>query len=122
MTHHTTRPWGLAAAWLAALTLAGCATGPQPLYGWGSYQNQVYEHFKAQSTTGTEGQLAALEADLQKMRSKGQTPPPGYHAHLGMLYASLGKDDQALQELQTEKGLFPESATYIDRLLAKYKK
>lgn len=60
--------------------------------------------------------------DLQKIRSSGKTPPPGYHAHLGMLYASLGKDDQMVQQFQTEKQLFPESAAYMDFLLKKAKK
>lgn len=121
MKNDMTRPMGWVALCLAGLTLAGCAARPQPLYGWGRYQAQVYEHFKAQNK-GPEEQVMALEADLQKIRAKGQTPPPGYHAHLGLLYASLGKDDQAVQEFQTEKGTFPESTTYIDHLLAKYKK
>ena len=115
------RPLGLWAAGVFALALGGCAKPPPPLYGWGSYQAQVYAHFKAQDT-GPERQVSALEADLQKIRAKGQTPPPGYHAHLGMLYASLGKDDQAVQQLQTEKSLFPESTVYMDSLLSKYKK
>jgi hypothetical protein len=115
------RPLGLLAAGVFALALVGCAQQAPPLYGWGSYQAQVYAHFKAQDT-GPEKQISALEADLQRVRAKGQTPPPGYHAHLGMLYAALGKDDQAVQELQTEKGLFPESAVYMDSLLSKYKK
>ena len=66
--------------------------------------------------------MTALERDLQKIRSSGKTPPPGYHAHLGMLYASLGKDDQMVQQFQTEKQLFPESAAYMDFLLKKAKK
>jgi hypothetical protein len=115
------RPVGLAAALMATLTLGGCAPPPPPLYGWGHYQAQVYEYFKAQNSA-PEAQVAVLEADLQKIRAKGQTPPPGYHAHLGMLYAALGKNDQAVLELQTEKSLFPESTIYIDRLLATYKK
>ena len=39
-----------------------------------------------------------------------------------MLYASLGKDDQMVQQFQTEKQLFPESAAYMDFLLKKAKK
>lgn len=121
MKNDVKRPWALAAVLAALLALPGCAARVPPLYGWGSYQAQVYEHFKGQGK-GPAAQVATLEADLQEIRAKGQTPPPGYHAHLGMLYASLGKDDQAVQELQTEKGLFPESTPYIDRLLASYKK
>ena len=35
-----------------------------------------------------------------------------------LLYFQLGKADQAQQELQSEKAEFPESAVFIDRLLA----
>lgn len=105
------------AALVAALALSACVQAPKPLYGWGSYQGQVYEHLKG--TAGPEQQITALEADLQRQRAEGAAPPPGFHAHLGLLYAALGKDDAALRELQTEKTLFPESAHYIDFLLSK---
>lgn len=103
------------------LSIAGCAAGPKPLYEWGGYQAQVYQHLKTQGSA-PEQQIATLQADLEKARAKGMTPPPGFHAHLGMLYAQQGQDDQALQALLTEKTLFPESTTYIDFLLAKIKK
>jgi hypothetical protein len=38
-----------------------------------------------------------------------------------MLYGGIGKDDQMVQELRTEKALFPESATYMDFLLRNVK-
>lgn len=101
----------------AALWLSGCAQ-PKTLYQWGSYQPEVYEYFKGESK---EAQVAKLEEDLQKIRSTNGNPPPGYHAQLGMLYGSLGKDDQMVQELRTEKTLFPESATYMDFLLRNVK-
>lgn len=94
--------------------LTGCVQQPKSLYQWGSYQPELYEYFKGESK---EAQVAKLEEDLQKIRSSNATPPPGYHAQLGMLYGSLGKDDQMVQELRTEKALFPESATYMDFLL-----
>ncbi|RRS03767.1 DUF4810 domain-containing protein [Aquabacterium soli] len=105
---------------LAAL-LVGCAA-PKPLYQWEGYQAQVYNYLRAQGSTGPEAQIAALEQGFQKIRAQGGTPPPGYHAHLGLLYLQVGKDDQAVQELRTEKALFPESAGYMDFLLAKAQK
>lgn len=102
----------------ASLWLAGCAQQPKTLYQWGSYQPELYEYFKGESK---EAQVAKLEEDLQKIRSTNGNPPPGYHAQLGMLYGSLGKDDQMVQEFRTEKGLFPESATYMDFLLRNVK-
>ncbi|WP_175905703.1 MULTISPECIES: DUF4810 domain-containing protein [Burkholderia] len=101
-----------------ALLLAGCAapTTP-PLYQWNGYQPQVYEYFKGK--TSPQEQIDALEKALQEIRAKGNKPPPGFHAHLGMLYASVGNGQQAVQEFQAEKDLFPESAGYMDFLMKK---
>ena len=105
----------LLALTLAASTLlAGCA-GPKTLYQWEGYEPQVYEYFKGEEPK--EAQAEALERDLQKIRSTGKAVPPGYHAHLGLLYLSMGKDDQMVQQFNTEKTLFPESGTYMDFLL-----
>ncbi|WP_409303131.1 DUF4810 domain-containing protein [Pseudomonas sp. KCJK8993] len=104
----------LAAVVLGSVLLAGCS-GPKTLYQWESYQAQTYEYFKGEGAR--EAQVEALERDLQKIKSTGKAVPPGYHAHLGMLYAGLGKDDQMVQQFNTEKALFPESAKYMDFLL-----
>ncbi|WP_341319573.1 DUF4810 domain-containing protein [Paraburkholderia sp. IMGN_8] len=103
----------------AGTLLAGCATSTPTLYQWDGYQPQVYEYFKGQKSPAE--QIDALEKALQEIRAKGNMPPPGFHAHLGMLYASVGKDQQAQQELQAEKQSFPESSTYMDFLLKKSK-
>ena len=98
------------------IVLAGCASKPA-LYEWGSYQPQLYAYFQAEG--GFEVQLIALEVDLQKMRAVGKNPPPGFHAHLGLLYSHLGKVDQMVQAFRTEKALYPESGAYMDFLLKK---
>lgn len=103
-----------------AFALVGCANQQKSLYGWGSYQQQVYKRFKSEG--GPDEQIAALEDDLQKMRAKDEAVPPGYHAHLGMLYAEVGKEDQLVQEFEAEKKLFPESAPYMNFLMRKYQK
>lgn len=105
----------------AALALSGCAQRRPPLYYWDDYQDQVHEYFKGQRT-GPEEQIAALEKGIQQARARGATPPPGYHAHLGLLYLRVGKDDQVVQQFETEKALFPESATFMDFLLRKAKR
>ncbi|MBM3113817.1 DUF4810 domain-containing protein [Pseudomonas sp. P66] len=98
---------------LGSVLLTGC-TSHKPLYQWESYQPQVYQYFKGESK---EAQAEALERDLQKIRAKSGAVPPGYHAQLGLLYSSLGKDDQMIQQFQTEKALFPESTAYMDFLM-----
>ncbi|WP_068825295.1 DUF4810 domain-containing protein [Pseudomonas sp. BMS12] len=101
--------------------LGGCVSQPQSLYHWNAYQDQVYAHFQGDNSSPQE-QVAALEASLQEARAKDRPLPPGFHAHLGMLYAELGKADQVHQEFETEKALFPESAPYMDLLLNNAKK
>ncbi len=109
----------LAAA--SATLLAGCAT-PQTIYGWGSYEELVYASYLSPQDVPAEKQVEILEKDYQLARSTNKRLPPGWHAHLATLYYQLGKTDQARQELLTEKAEFPESAQFVDRLLANLKK
>ncbi|WP_321936613.1 MULTISPECIES: DUF4810 domain-containing protein [unclassified Paraburkholderia] len=103
----------------ATLLLAGCANTTPPLYQWTSYQPAVYDYLKGQKAP--QEQIDVLEKSLQEIRAKGNTPPPGFHAQLGMLYANVGNDTQAMQEFDAEKHLFPESTTYMDFLMKKPK-
>ncbi|WP_439886412.1 DUF4810 domain-containing protein [Pseudomonas sp. MBLB4123] len=110
------QPYAALLTLAAATLLGGCVSQPKPLYHWVGYQEQVYAHFKNDGS-GPEQQIAALEASLQEARAQDAVPPPGFHAHLGMLYAEVGKADQVRQQFETEKTLFPESAPYMDFLL-----
>lgn len=102
--------------------LIGCASAPTTLYQWGDYQGQVYSMYNDPGKSPAEEQIAKLEEDYQKARSSNKQVPPGYNAHLGYLYFKIGKVDQAIQEFETEKTLFPESAVYINRLIKQVKK
>lgn len=102
-----------------ALLLAGCASGPQPLYYWGEYQPALYGHFTREM--GPQEQIASLEAGLEKARALGKPVPPGYNAHLGLLHAEGEQTDEMLKYFEAEKALYPESATYMDFLLSKFK-
>ncbi|RQR43549.1 DUF4810 domain-containing protein [Burkholderia sp. Bp9131] len=109
--------------WLAAFSaiLTGCAApSTPPLYMWDGYQPQVYEYLKGQ--TSPQQQIDALEKAQQQINAKGKSLPPGFHAQLGMLYAEVGKGDDAKQQFEAEKQLFPESSAYMDFLLKKSQK
>lgn len=105
----------------ASALLAGCGSAPKSLYQWESYNNQVYEYLKGQGK-GPEAQIDVLAQGLEKIHAGGNSPPPGYHAQLGMLYAHIGKGERVGKEFETEKKLFPESAAYMDFLLKKHNK
>jgi hypothetical protein len=95
--------------------LTGCAS--PTLYSWGNYEDLVYAMYAAPDKATAEFQVERMEEDYQKARSKNKPVPPGFHAHLGYLYYQLGKADAAIQEFETEKANFPESAVFVDRLL-----
>ncbi len=105
---------------LLAATLAGCATRQQPLYYWGNFQDQQYAYFKGDK--GPEDGIQNLERVREEARSRGRPVPPGFQAHLGMLYGQTGRTDLFEQNLLAERQQFPESAVYVDFLLKKKQK
>jgi hypothetical protein len=106
-------------ALVAALLLSACASGPKPLYGWGHYEESVYAQLKGEGSA--QEQIDKLEQDLEKFRARDLTPPPGFYAHLGLLYLETGQDDKAAASWQTERERWPESATFFDFLMKKKK-
>jgi hypothetical protein len=108
-------------AMLLGATLAGCATKPTPLYQWQRYESNVDTYFRADKFS-PDAQAQLMEEDLQKIKASGGAVPPGYNAHLGLLYGQQGKLDQFVQQMQAEKKQYPESETFIDFLLRNFKK
>jgi hypothetical protein len=112
---------GAAAALLACALLGGCATQQQSLYQWQGYQGNVDAYFRTDKLS-TDAQTQRMEEDLQKIKASGGAVPPGYYAHLGLLYGQQGKLDQFAAQVQAEKKQFPESETFMDFLLRNFKK
>ena len=113
------RGTAIAGPWLCVLLL-GCST--PTLYSWGHYEERIYASHLAPGAVSPEKQVEELEHDYQTARAENKRMPPGFHADLGYRYFQLGKLDQARRELETEKTEFPESAAFVDRLLASLKK
>lgn len=110
----------LAAAVVACATV-GCANGPKPLYSWQGYQKNVHEYLRGDKSSIAE-QTQSMEQDLQKIRAASGVVPPGYQAHLGLLYAKQGNMTGFAQQLDAEKKQYPESESYVDFLLRNFKK
>jgi len=101
----------------AVLTLTACATRPA-LYSWGPYEKQVYAHFQNESP---EEQILILEKHVQETQANGKQLPPGFRAHLGLLYSKVGREGDFVTALEQEKAAFPESSVYVANLLASTK-
>ncbi|MCX8517301.1 MAG: DUF4810 domain-containing protein [Rhodoferax sp.] len=101
--------------------LAGCATKKTTLYEWKSYQNNLDAYFRADKV-GLPEQTASLESDLTEIKKSDSSAPPGYVAHLGLVYGQQGYVDKFVENLSIEKTNFPESTPFIDFLLRNFKK
>ena len=108
---------------VAALALGGCANKPaiQPLYGWNGYEKNIDTYFRSDRES-LDTQAKLMEDDLEKMRAGGKAIPPGYQAHMGLLYGKQGDMGRFQMHLEAEKLQFPESESFIDFLLRKFKK
>jgi len=62
-------------------------------------------------------QIQTLEENVQSARATDKALPPGFRAHLGMLYLKTGDGTKAVEQWQGEKLAFPESAPFMDFLL-----
>jgi len=100
---------------LYAICFSACAGVSGSLYSWGNYEDRIYAYLRGESPVA---QINALQNDLLKIEEKGKKPPPGYYAHLGMLYSDVGERGQAVSCFIVEKTRFPESAVFMDYLLA----
>ena len=110
------------AALLAIVTtLAACATKSPTLYSWEGYQANLDAYFRP-GNLSIDTQTQKMEQDLQKIRFAGLSVPPGYHAHLGLLYGEQGDLDKFAQQVALEKSKFPESQTFMDFLVRNFKK
>lgn len=106
---------GVSGAGLLAL-LVGCAAAPRPLYLWERFPRQQYDTL-LRSGVSVDQQIRDLQAHAEKARASDAALPPGFRAHLGMLYLATGNADQARALWQAEQAAFPESVPYMDRLL-----
>jgi len=94
--------------------LAACAQAPKPLYDWNAYPSSVYAYLKDAPEDAAD-HVQALEANAQ--RASDAALPPGFRAHLALLYLKMGLGDKAATQLRAEKQAFPESAAFMDFLL-----
>lgn len=99
--------------------LSACASGPSTTYHWGGYERNVYDYLRADDTSSGD-RISSLEVDIEKAKAENKPVPPGFHAHLGLLYGEAGRFADMRAQLEMERADFPESAAYIDFVLGKF--
>jgi len=115
MKKHLKQSAVVAGVLIAAFLLPGCAHRHEPLYHWDGFEAQQYGYL--QGEIGAEDGIVRMEEAREEAAAEGKALPPGFEAHLGMLYGLAGRTDQFERHLEAERTQFPESEAYIDFLL-----
>lgn len=106
---------------IAALAAAGFASAcaSPDLYRWGRYEASVAAMYATSSGYDPAAEAARLIEQIEETQNRGRLVPPGVRAHVGFLLIEAGNGDRGVTYLQAEKVAFPESAVFVDGLLAR---
>jgi hypothetical protein len=97
----------------ACLLLAACV--PQSQYYWGNYSQALYNYYG--NPTKVQDYHQALVEVIAEAGPQNRVPP-GLYAELGYLELQAGNESGAKDNFLKEKALWPESAAYMDRMIA----
>jgi len=106
---------------LAICCLAGCAA-QKPMYSWGDYSSSLYKLKKNPCDENLMKHKQVLLKIMEDSKKNGLHVPPGVYCECGYIFMKEGKTDEALAYFDLEEKTYPESAVFIQRLKAQYKK
>lgn len=101
------------AALAALMAVAACA--PTSRFEWGAYEPALYAY--TQNPERRDVYKTALEQAIERGRAR-DAVAPGLLAELGHLRLEEGETAEAVKLFQEERTRFPESAQFMDRIIA----
>ncbi len=111
----------LGAAAAIALSFTSCTT-TKTLYSWYDYENLAYEYNKEPTEALQVKVLEQYKKITDKQKGVRGVVPPGMYAEYGYLLYKTGKKTQGIEFLKKEMTLYPESETYISRIVKQLEK
>lgn len=109
---------GLTLIITAALGMTSCVTN-KPLYTWGNYDVTTYNYIKNETEKSLDDLLETYAKLMENQKGERKTVPPGLCADYGFLLYKKGEKNKAIEMLKMEIALYPESATFITRIIKK---
>lgn len=102
----------------ALLLLTGCSS--PYLYEWGDYDRWLYENYKhPKDDEELYVDLTALIEQYEGRKNPAVKPlAPGLYAEYGFLLMRRGENVRAIEYYSREKALWPESAVFMDSMIA----
>jgi hypothetical protein len=100
---------------LLITSFTSCAV--KPLYSWGKYETASYNYLKKSDEKSTQQLIEAYEKIIKKQNGSRGVVPPGVYADYGFILLQANKTSEGKAMLQKEIALYPESKTFIERIL-----
>ena len=110
------------AAVMAVLFVAGSCTTPKTLYSWYDYEDATYQYSKKSTEELQVKVLEQYKKITERQKGVRGVVPPVMYAEYGYLLYKTGKKDEGLSFLKKEVELYPESDTYISRIIKQLEK
>lgn len=103
------------------LTVSSCTT-TKTLYSWYDYEDVTYQYSKKSTEELQVKVLEQYKKITERQKGVRGVVPPGMYAEYGYLLYKTGKKDEGLSFLKKEVELYPESDTYISRIIKQLEK
>lgn len=102
---------------LVILGLITSCTVQKPLYSYGKYETLSYNYLKNSDEKSTQDLIDSYKSIIEKQTGTKMVPPPGLYADYAFILLQIGKTEEGKAFLLKEVELYPESKTFIDRIL-----
>lgn len=94
----------------------------QTLYSWYNYEDATYQYNKNHTDELKAKMMEQYLKLIQKQKGSRKVVPPGLYAEYGYALYMGGKKEEGLDFLKQEIKLYPESETYISRIIKQLEK
>ena len=103
------------------VALASCES-QKPLYSWYDSENATYQYTKRATEETLTKAMAQYEKVINNQNGVRKAAPPGSNAEYGFLLYKAGKKQEGLTLLNAEVAAYPESKTFISRIIKQLEK
>lgn len=106
---------------ICVMALTACET-QQTLYSWYDSEDATYTYTKRGTEETLAKAMAQYELVINKQKALRKVAPPGVNAEYGFLLCKAGKKEEGLALLRAEIKAYPESETFISRIINQLEK
>ncbi|MBR2231007.1 MAG: DUF4810 domain-containing protein [Prevotella sp.] len=106
---------------ICTIALTSCST-QKSLYSWYDSENATYTYTKRGTEETLTKAMAQYEKVIAKQKGVRKVVPPGVNAEYGFLLYKAGKKEEGLTLLRAEITAYPESETFISRIIKQLEK